>query len=444
MIPGFATFLGLSTCQWLPAVALLPDTTRSSLTLSDAAVWSLPWRYLGGLLLADHGGFHEWMTYTGVGTLVFAYGGVRSLWRKQDRWTGLGGTRVQRWLAGWLVGLAVLASWFSLGENGGLFQTVWRVVPGLGLLRVPPRAWVLVVFATAVLAGLGMEETRRLRGEERRIAKRWKRSLLLSIGTLPLMLVMGYWLMFGEPPLNLRMFGVVTPLAIGLYNTQHARRRKQWLGAASVLLVALDLWVVDSTLIEARSPGDVFTAGRAAAEWLAEQPAGFRVYSPSYSVPQHVAELYDLELADGVDPLQLRAYAEYLTRAAGLQPPQEYSVTLPPLPEGSSVRTALRDVRPNAEMLAQLGVQYVVAAFHIADSRLHLVHRCDDTYIYWNGADHTLTQKGRTCSIVLADGEVLYQYRAWPVYAGWVVSGSTLAALIGWIVCSVWKARRDG
>jgi hypothetical protein len=444
MIPGLAIFLGLSTCQWLPALALLPDTTRSSLTLSDAAVWSLPWRYLGGLLLADHGGFHEWMTYTGVGTIVFACGGVSPLWRRQHRWTELGGTPVQRWLVGWLFGVAVFATWFSLGVNGGLFQAMWRVVPGLGLLRVPPRAWILVVFATAALAGLGMEGTARLRGEERRRAKRRKRALVLSIGTLPVMLVLGYWLMFGKAPLNLMMFGLITPLAIGLCDAQQARRRKQWLGAAAVLLVALDLWVVDSTLIGARASEDVFTAGRAAAEWLAEQPARFRIYSPSYSIPQHVAEQYDLELAYGVDPLQLRAYARYLTRAAGLQSPQDYSVTLPPLPEGIGVQAALQDVSPNPEMLGQLGVRYVVAAFRIADSRLDLVHRCEDTYIYQNRADHTLVQKGQTCSIVLADGKVLYQYRAWPVYAGWAVSGSTLAALIGWIVWSVWKARRDG
>jgi hypothetical protein len=258
------------------------------------------------------------------------------------------------------------------------------------------------------------------------------------------MLLIGYYLLFGESPLNLTMFGVVTPLAIGLCSMQRARRRKPWLGAAAVLLVALDLWVVDSTLIEARSPEDVFRAGRAAAEWLAAQPAGFRIYSPSYSVPQHVAEQYDLELANGVDPVQLRVYADYLTRAAGLQPQQEYSVILPPVPEGSTVQTALEGVSPNAGMLGQLDVHYVVAAFRIADSGLKLVHRCDGTYIYRNGAGQTPAQKGRPRSITLADGKVLYHYHAWPVHAGWVVSGSTLTALIGWIVCAVWKERRDG
>jgi hypothetical protein len=414
------------------------------MTLSDAAVWSLPWRYLVGLLLADHGGFHEWMTYIGVGTLIFACAGLRPLWLRRDLRAKPSGSPVQRWLVGWLVGLALFAAWFSLGENGGLFQSLWRVLPGLGLLRVPPRAWALVVFATAVLAGLGTDETQRMIGERRGGMNPRKRPFLLAIAALPPVLLVGFWLMLGEPPLNLTMFGVVTPLAIGLCTARQAGSRTPWLSVAAVLLVVLDLWRVDSTLIEARSPEEVFNRGQATAEWLAEQPDGFRVYSPSYSVPQHVAERYDLELVTGVDPLQLRVYADYVTRAAGLDPQQEYSVTLPPVPEGGTVRTALEGVTPDMEMLAQLGVRYVVAAFRIENNGLDLVHRCDGEYIYRILTDHTSVPEGRPHSIVLADGQVLYQYRAWPVYAGWAVSGATLAALFGWIVWSVWRTRQDG
>jgi hypothetical protein len=258
------------------------------------------------------------------------------------------------------------------------------------------------------------------------------------------MLLTGYWLLFGRPPLNLTMFGVVTPLAILLHNMRHAGSARSWSGVAAVLLVGFDLWVVDATLIEVRSPEEVFAPGQATAEWLAERAPGFRVYSPSYSVPQHLAERYRLALASGVDPLQLRAYADYLTRAAGLEPPQQYSVALPPLPEGAAAQTGLQGVIPDAEMLAQLNVRYVVAAFPVLDGRLKLVHRSGDTYVYWNRVGHDLAQKERPHSIVLANGEVLYQYRAWPVYAGWGISCFTLAALIGWIVYPAWRARRDG
>jgi len=441
LVGPLVIFAGLTACQWFPLVALLPETTRASMTLHDAVAWSLLWRYLVGLLLADHGGFHEWMTYVGVGTLVWAVVGVWALWQERGK----------RWLAGWLVGLVAGAAWFSLGENGGLFQVLWRIVPGLGLLRVPPRAWVLVVFATAVLAGLGTEGTRRQgdRGTRRRgdrgtrRADRWWRMVGLAIGAFPPLLVVGYWLLVGVPPLNLVMFGVVTPLTVALCKAQHTIPNTRLLGLAVVLLVAMDLLVVDGTLVEARPPEDVFADGRAAAEWLAAQPGYFRVYSPNYSIPQHVAERYGLELADGVDPLQLRVYAGYLTRAAGLEP-HGYSVTLPPFPEGSDVRTALEDVVPDAEMLGLLGVRYVAAAFPIADDTLQPVGRFDGVHLYRNEAAQPVTDAGLDGGIVLADGTVLFRYRPWTVYAGWAASGVTAVGLVGWLAARLRKRCADG
>jgi hypothetical protein len=424
VIGSLVVFMGLAACQWLPALALLPETTRALMTLHDAAAWSLPWRYLAGLLLADHGGFHEWMTYVGVTTLVLAGIGVGALWRE----------RRERWLAGGLVGLLVGAMWFGLGGNGGLFQVLWRVVPGLGLLRVPPRAWVLVVFAMAVRAGLGVEETQGHGGKGPRRLKRWKRALWLAIGMFPPLLVVGYWLWVGAPSLNLVMFGVLTPLIVTACGSQFAVRNSQLWGGVIVLLVVVDLLVVDVTLVEARSPEEVFANGRAAAEWLAKQSGHLRVYSPSYSIPQHVAELYGLELADGIDPLQLRVYADYLTRAAGLEP-QGYSITLPPFPEGNGdIRTALNGVTPDVGMLGRLGVRYVAAAFPIASHELQLVGQFEDVYIYENYQARSLPETSGMGSVTLVDGTVLFRYRPWAVYAGWGVSGVTLIGLlIGWL-----------
>jgi heme exporter protein D len=459
---GLVIFFGLAAGQWLPLAALLPETTRASMTLHGAAVWSLPGRYLAGLLLADHGGFHEWMTYVGVSTLVLAGLGVQALRHR----------RGERWLVGWLMGLLVGAVWFSLGENGGLFQVLWRIVPGLGLLRVPPRAWVLVVFATAVLAGLGVDQTRgQGKGKGKGWTgslKRWPRVWLLAVGAFPAMLVAGYWLLVGMPPLNLAMFGLVTPLTVVLVGlgsgaskpcvnvnlkpetltpetlTPETPEPEIIFGLAAVLLVAVDLFVVDVTLVEARPPEEIFADGREAAEWLAAQPGRFRVHSPSYSVPQHVAERYGLELADGVDPLQLRVYADYLTRAAGLEP-QGYSVTLPPFPEGADVRTALQDVVPDVEMLGLLGVRYVAAAFPIADGKLHLVGQFDGVYVYRNEGAEPLAGTASGGDIVLSDGRTLFRYRPWPAYAGWAASGVTVIALLAaWLVSWSRRRRIDG
>jgi hypothetical protein len=431
---SLVVFLGLAAYQWLPLVALLPETTRSSMTLRDAAAWSLPWRYLAGLLLADHGGFHEWMTYVGVSTLALAGIGLRVVWRKRE----------ERWLGGWLAGLLVGSAWFSLGENGGLFPVLWRVVPGLGLLRVPPRAWVLVVFAAAVLAGFGLEELRRHRGR----LERWKRASLLAAGTFPAMLVAGYWLRIGPPPLNLVMFGIVTPLAIALIGFRfqvgpHLKpetlKPETILSLAAVLLVTLDLLAVDGTLIETRSPEEVFAEGQEVAAWLAAQPGRFRVYSPSYSVPQHLAELVGLELVDGVDPLQLHVYADYLTQAAGLEP-QGYSVTLPPFPEGDDSRTALQDAVPDAEMLGLLGARYVAAFFPIHHPDLLESGVIDGVHVYVNRAARPVADAEN--AIGLSDGTNLFEYDPRAVYVGWVVSGVTAASLLAAWVVGLLRRRR--
>lgn len=412
---------GLSACQWLPMLALLPETTRASLRLEDAAVWSLPWRYLAGLLLADHNGFHEWMTYAGVSTLILAVFGARALWRTEGR----------RWQATWLVGLAVGAAWFSLGEYGGLFQTLWHIVPGLGLLRVPPRAWVLVVFALSVLAGSAFE------GRARPRSRRLFRPLELGLALLSPMLVVGFWLAIGTPPLNLFMFGLIVPLTLLAYRLREITHRQSVISDALIMLIVTDLAVVDSTLIESRPPAEVFADGRAAAEWLAARPGRFRVYSPGYSIPQHVAELYGLELADGVDPLQLRVYAEYLTRAAGLEASGDtgYSVTLPPFPEGTEdISTALAGVTPDPEMLGRLGVRYVVSAFPIAHPALTEHHRADGLYIYFNSLARPVQPSEN--GIVLSDGTVLFTYDPRPVYVGWGCSSLAILVLVGMVVGS--------
>ncbi len=155
-----------------------------------------------------------------------------------------------------------------------------------------------------------------------------------------------------------------------------------------------------------------------------------------------MAERYGLALADGVDPLQLRAYADYLTRAAGLDPDAfGYGVTLPPFPgEAEDLRTALQGVTPDVDMLGQLGVRYVVAAFPIDAEGLELAGRFDEVYVYRNLQARAMLGGGRR--IVLANGDLLFAYEPRPVYVGWAISGVTLAALLAWRF-SGWMRRRS-
>jgi hypothetical protein len=115
VIPVMAALF--AAVQIVPTVELMGSSTRSTLTLSDAAHDSLPWRYLIGFLIANRGGYHEWMTYLGVIPLGLA--GL-ALWRSRER---------ERWF--W-AGLAAVGLLFSLGPNGPLYPLVYRLLPALG------------------------------------------------------------------------------------------------------------------------------------------------------------------------------------------------------------------------------------------------------------------------------------------------------------------------
>lgn len=136
-----AGFLTLSAALALPLLDFVTRTDRSALTLAEAAAYSLPPRYLLGLIIPPLRGFHEWMTFLGVAPLLLA--ALASV---------LAARRLWFWIAA-----TVGAAAFSLGSNFAAFPLLFGVVPGLSLLRVPSRAWFIVALGAAVLAGHGLQ-----------------------------------------------------------------------------------------------------------------------------------------------------------------------------------------------------------------------------------------------------------------------------------------------
>jgi hypothetical protein len=59
--------------------------------------------------------------------------------------------------AGFYVVLAVLSLWASLGPGYVLYTTLYRLLPGFDLIRVPSRLFVLTLLALAVLAAKGLD-----------------------------------------------------------------------------------------------------------------------------------------------------------------------------------------------------------------------------------------------------------------------------------------------
>jgi hypothetical protein len=212
---------------------------------------------------------------------------------------------------------------------------------------------------------------------------------LALFGVLVFEVLIGVGVVYSAQPATLRVqFGwgaVLFSLALGLVFLGRSRRVKPgWLTLMFVVLGLGELSAVNAIGLAFRPFGDVVNEGAGAASYLTTRDEGrpFRVYSPSYSLPQQVAGLFRLELADGVDPLQLEAYAAYMRRASGV-PSTGYSVTLPPFANGEPASDNSAYL-PDARRLGLLNVQYVVAEYALPSSQMRLLARFGETRIYEN------------------------------------------------------------
>jgi len=124
----------------------------------EASVFSLPPSHFLGMLIAGHDN-PEYVTFTGLTVLLLGLIGLRAVWRS-DRRAAIGLST--------LIAIAVVV---ALGSNTPLYELLYRL-PGVSLLRVPARAWIVVAFAAALLCGAGVDA---LAGQlSATLAKKWK------------------------------------------------------------------------------------------------------------------------------------------------------------------------------------------------------------------------------------------------------------------------------
>jgi hypothetical protein len=265
----------------------------------------------------------------------------------------------------------------------------WIVrLPGLDLLRVPPRVLFLTGFGFAVVASWTLQSLdQSIEGLELPGKRNWSGLILFAVAAFSAMLALSVWLMVNRPLVRIQfawgaIFFVLVVVWIAL-----ARARRISTGALTVMLLTtalIDLVGVNGLSLEFRSVKEVMAQGQLAAEYIVGREGGqaFRVYSPSYSIPQQIAAANHLELADGVDPLQLTSYARYMQSATGVQS-NVYSVTLPPFANGNPA-TDNQAAQPNAEKLGLLNVKYIVSEFALPENDLNLLARFGQTRVYEN------------------------------------------------------------
>ena len=352
----------------LPLLEFTRLSTRLWMSTQDVLAFSLPIPRLLGLVFPDFNGFHEYMAYAGQAALLLAL--LALVWVASRR-------TVRFWLAVWVLSLA-----FALGANLLPLRAA-ASLPLFDLLRVPARALFISGISIALLAAHALQQLAAgLSPKDRSRA-----GLLLTAYTGFLVaLCLGIWFIAGELPVNFAWGAGFALLSAVYISLKLAGRLPDRLWIVGLLIICLIDWgVLNRTLFWPRSTELVLSEGQPLAEYLqdsARHGAGFRLYSPSYSMPQQTAARYRLQLADGVDPLQLQSYVELMQWATGV-PWEGYSVTLPPFASGdpSSDNAAYS---PDPVRLGWLNVGYVAAEYDLEVDGLELETRLGSTRLYRN------------------------------------------------------------
>ncbi|MBN8595328.1 MAG: hypothetical protein J0M33_26480 [Anaerolineae bacterium] len=354
----------------VPLLIWSPYLTRASVTAADAGGLSLQPIHLLGLLLPQHRGTVENLTYFGWPVLLLALLGLLTFSLRQ-RSLGLA--------------LSVLILLYALGPAGALWSVLTNIFPFLLWFRVPSRVWLILALLIPLMAGFGLHWL--LGFIESHATQRFRR-LNLGMMALTMLATIGgiaALTLLGLPPtvgLSTLIMGAMSGLLLLLALNQ--RIAKRWLAPVFLVLVVLDLGWTTLQIIEWRGPEQWLEPGRPLAERLLADNAD-RIYSPAYSLEQQVAAAYNLKLFGGVDPFQIQSITEAITAAGGV-PLTSYSVVIPPLNVTSEaeLNQANREAIIDTRLLGIWHVSHLVAPYEISHPRLELLDYINSIYIYRN------------------------------------------------------------
>lgn len=369
-IAGFVTLI-LSIDLIVPLALWQPYLNRASLTLADAGSLSLnPINLLGMFIPSPTVGV-ETITYLGITILVLSLIGIMSF-SPALRWA---------WLA-----ILLFVALYAMGPNSFLWPLLAKVFPGLLWFRVPARIWLVIAFLAPVLAGYGLQWVLEKVDIGLSVNGLKRARLLVVAGMFMAMLLGGFALIAISSPLS-----GITLLVIGLL----LGAVFFWFLSGSILphlfvniilgLLIIDLFVFGYQSLEWRGAEYWLDPYRPLAERLLELHAD-RVYSPTYSLEQQVAEVYGIHLFGGVDPFQLTGVVDAIEKGSGV-PVEGYQVVVPPLTgieSDADIQYANRNAIIDTVRLGQWHVSHVVAAYPLENRRLQLVNEINGDFIYTN------------------------------------------------------------
>lgn len=368
MVPLVAALLGAA--QLLPLLEMAPYSNRA-LSLAEATQFSLsPSQTLTGILFPAPNVGHEWTIYPGLLTLALA----AAAWRaRREQPVIIVGT------------LTILGVLLALGSHTPLYGLAYRLLPGLGWMRTPARLWFFVTLGLAILAAYGLEQWQEL---WRLPFRRGLRLVLVAGMGIALVLSLGVMLLLDQRGRGAWGLGVFGVLSAALLLWALRRRPAPALAWLALLLIVADLLTFGYSLVRFVPQSQVAAQGREATDWLASQDGIFRVYSPSYSLPQPAVTESGLQQIDGVEPVHLTHYDRFMGLAGGYgqnsRSESAFGVTIPPFPGGTTLEEAHKETEPNLRLLGLLNGRYLAAAFPMESSELSLQWQDATTSIYKN------------------------------------------------------------
>lgn len=357
---GIAFLLALPLI--LPMMEFARISTRSLMTAEDVLLYSLPPEKLLGLIIPSSVGNTEWFMYqSGLIILLF----ILQLFIKKLR-------RLNVFWSVW-IGLSLfisLGSWIPGAE--------WVAnLPLISLLRVPSRALFISGIGFAAVAGKSIDWI-----NQHEVSKRVIRST--AFGVLIFSILMGGAFAYNIKSSGYRLlwgFVFLAIAAIGLFFISMIKKFEgiKWIivGIAVIDLAGAGFlsYAVKSSAVDRNKHDEII-------EYFDDDKDLFRIYSPSYSVPQYLAVNNSLELAGGVDPLQIASYAEFMVDASGI-PASGYAVTIPPFKTGNP-DIDNKGSKPDGFLLGLINVKYVVSEFEINVDEFILMDTIAESHIYLN------------------------------------------------------------
>jgi hypothetical protein len=348
-----------------PLLEYVHFSTRAALSSADFFQYSLPVERLLGLFYPDFAGFHEYILYPGIIVILLALPAL--IWKQ---------VRFRKLFWGMT---ALLTLIFAMGSTFPFLEFV-AGIPFIGLLRVPSRALFLTGMALCMLASYGVHHiVKGVSEEERRHA-----DLGLTALVVFMVLIAGaVWIMTSKLPLNFAWGAGLAFVGSRWIGAKFWGRMSFKFWFSFLIFIALIDWLgVNYMSFTPRSRDQVLSEQENVALKITERDIESRVYSPSYSIPQQTAAIHGIQLADGVDPLQLESYANFMEKATGVRR-NGYSVTMPAFDDGDP-DSANRNSVPDAELLGLLNVGWVAAEYELISEGLVLRDRIGDTRLYEN------------------------------------------------------------